>query len=33
MNRKHEITYARAIFCLIIVGVHILSRYLNDVEL
>ncbi|WP_372426575.1 acyltransferase family protein [Mammaliicoccus sciuri] len=33
MNRKHEITYARAIFCLIIVAVHILSRYLNDVEL
>ncbi|WP_239748680.1 acyltransferase family protein [Mammaliicoccus sp. A-M2] len=33
MNRKHEITYVRAIFCLIIVGVHILSRYLNDVEL
>ncbi|MEX6218795.1 acyltransferase family protein [Mammaliicoccus sciuri] len=28
-----KLTYARAIFCLIIVGVHILSRYLNDVEL
>ncbi|PTI36928.1 hypothetical protein BU073_10780 [Mammaliicoccus vitulinus] len=33
MNRKHEITYARAIFCLIIVAVHILSNYLRDVEL
>ncbi|RIL49372.1 hypothetical protein BUY93_09185, partial [Mammaliicoccus fleurettii] len=33
MNRKHEITYARAMFCLIIVAVHILSNYLRDVEL
>ncbi|MCJ0912645.1 acyltransferase family protein [Mammaliicoccus sciuri] len=28
-----KLTYARAIFCLIIVGVHILSNYLRDVEL